>query len=237
MEGRLVNPHRIDGLLALLRIAARDKSLDRLHAPIEHEIAEASRLVERAKLGGEDCLDTVIDDECDRVEELLGLAFVAAQVFMTDVRSRVAILSQACRSDLGRPLSFASDPKAYDVLKVGDPIPPNSPYTVAQLINAVANYWKHEGDWPVCEQKKGRRVLTVWNSASMGKRERQTVEIARSIGMTPSSTGNLRRAADELGVTDYKDLSPIRQKLKDWASGLYKVASMEVSASTPSMHT
>ena len=233
MEAQFVKSYFIDGLLDLVRIAATGGDLDRLHAAIEHEIAEASHRVERAKVRGDDYLDSVIDDECDRIEELLGLAFVVGQVFITDVRSHIDSLSKACRTDLGHPLSFAIHPKAYDVLRMSVPLRPDSPHTVAQVINAIANYWKHEGDWPICEQVKGRRLLKVWDSPAMNERERQTVEIVRSIGMTAFSTGNLRKAANEFGVTDYKDLSPVRQKPKDWASCLYRATLIEVSGSTP----
>ena len=226
-----MNSHPIDGLLILVRLAATDESLDRLHAGIENDIEEALRTVERANLGTEDYLELVMEEESASVEELLGLAFVAGQVFINNVRSRVAVVSQEFRRAFNRSLSFVADgdKKAFCVLKIGDSIRTDSPYTAAQLINAIANYWKHEGDWPTCERKERGRLLRVWDTARMEKIAQSTVKIVCSIGMTPFSGGNLRKAVDYLEVTDYRNLSPIRQKLKQWASLVYKTVSGEVA--------
>ncbi len=200
--------------------------LDHLHRPIEQEIAAAFERIELAARNGEDeYRDAVTDDECALVEELLGLAFVAAQTFMTGVRTSIAALSKACENDFGRPLAFARQPKSFDVFNKGDPLQPGSPHTTAKVINAIANYWKHQEDWPTREDIKNHRSVTVWDPATMRTdNEKRTLEVVTGIGMAPLSSGNLRAAAEMLGVTDYRDLSPIRQKLKHWANSIYEAA-------------
>jgi len=65
----------------------------------------------------------------------------------------------------------------------------------------------------------------------MHNHEKLTVEIVMSIRMSPSSTGNLRTAVEAFGVTDsYEDLSPIREKIRNWAYSLYEKAQSEVTA-------
>jgi hypothetical protein len=215
--------------LRLVRIAATSETLDHLHSPIEQEIAAASQRIEEATRKVEDeYRDAVIDDECARVEELLGLAFVAAQTFMTGVRSSIATLSKACESDFSHPLAFVSDPKAFCVFDTGEPLQAGSTHTTIRAINAITNYWKHQDDWPTREEIKNHRCVAVWDSANMRDNEKNTVEIVASIGMAPLSSGNLRTAVEMLGVTDYGDLSPVRQKLKDWANALYQAARQAV---------
>jgi hypothetical protein len=206
---------RMNGWLTLLRMAARSETLDRLHAAVEQEIAAASQRVDQAHDGSDEYVDAVTDDECDRIEDLLGLAFVACQSYMTGLRTRVAALSQVCQSKYGATLPFASDSKAYGVFKVGHATGSN--HTDAEVANAVANYWKHQDDWPTREEKRGGKIATVWDVGPMRSNEKRTVEIVTSIGISFGSTGNLRDGAKALGVTDYADLSPIRKKLRTWA--------------------
>ena len=92
-----------------------------------------------------------------------------------------------------------------------------SSYTDVQAINAIANYWKHQDEWPTREEKKAGRIATVWDAALMRPHERRNVEIVTDLGMSFGSTGNLRDAAKALGVTEYEDLSPIRKRLRGWA--------------------
>jgi hypothetical protein len=216
--------------LKLVRIAASSATLVHLHRPIEQEIAAASQRIEEAARNVEDeYRDAVTDDECALVEELLGLAFVAAQTFITSVRTSIATLSKGCENDFGHPLTFVSDPKASCVFDTGDPLQAGSTHTAIRAINEIANYWKHQDDWPTREEIRNHRCVTVWGSAdARSGSNKRTVEIVSSIGMAPLSSGNLRVAAKMLGVTDYEDLSPIRQKLRHWANALYEAARQSV---------
>ncbi len=224
--------YRVNALLSLVRHATDTSSIDRLHAGIEEEIrAAAQRTCDAEARCDPEYLDAVTDDECNRVEELLGLAFVAAQMFITRFRSRVDWASSVTQEQFGKRLSFASHAKEYDVLARGHPLKVNPAYTTIEVIHAVANYWKHEEDWPTREEARDGRLIIVWDDGSKSLRtnEKRTIEIAVSIGMVSGSTGNLRTAAKVLGVTDYANLSPIREELKDWAHSLYAMACSEIS--------
>jgi hypothetical protein len=221
----MVRPsNRFQAVLRLIQLAGEIDTIERLHAPIQREIAASSKRIDRAKArGNEDYLDGVVDDEYDRIEELLGMAFVAAQTSISRFRSRLVWASGVLKKEFGRELSFASEPSK--ILTRGRTLPGGQP--VIEAINAVANYWKHQEGWPTTEEAKGGHVVTIWNvqSRSLSKNERRTIEIVASLGMKPNSTGNLRTATDVLSVTDYSDLSPIRQDLKSWADDLVEAIS------------
>lgn len=228
-------PHRITACLQLVKMAVDDQILDKLFSVIEQEIASSSRRIESASRSGDEWfLEAVTDDECDHIEQLLGWVFVAAQTFITTVRSRLTRLSYICNKDIGRPLSFVTSTKGYEALKLANPRLNNSEYKEIEIINAVANYWKHQEEWPTRIEPKEEYRETVWDQTQMKKRnEKETVNIVTSIGMSPSSTGNLRTACKTLSVaSSYKDLSPIRDKLYNWAHSLYKKARNEITGPT-----
>src|ERR1035441_9402851 len=98
---------RARACLSLVRIEVNSPVLDRLHKAIEDEIAESYRLLAETELTDDsDGLDALIDDECDQTEELLGMAFVAGQSFMTRIRTGIARLNNVCIEDLKSGLSF-----------------------------------------------------------------------------------------------------------------------------------
>ena len=223
--------HRLTACLELVRMAVDDQTLANLHSAVEQEIASSSRRIEDASRSADEWfLESVADDECDRIEQLLGWAFGTAQAFITTVRSRLARLSDMCNKDVGRSLSFVTSPKAHELLKLADPMRNEPRYTEIEVINAVAKHWKHQEEWPTRIEPKDEYLERVWDQARMHGNEERTAEIVVSIGMSPSSTGNLRTASEALGVTiPYGDLSPIRDKLRNWAHSLQKRAQSEVT--------
>jgi hypothetical protein len=220
---------RVRAVLSLMRLATRDDSLERLHRAIEFEIEACSRRIDEAAADGDkDFIETVIDEECDQTEELLGLAFVAAQSFITNVRTRAVMLVDVCSRDLGIRLTFVSDPKAYDILKFAPGLLPATGFTLVEAINSVANYWKHSEEWPTSYIKAGKVLRPNWDLTLMRGNERRTAEIVASLGMVPGSAGNLRQATKALGVPEFENLSKVRQILRDWATGLHEKACMEI---------
>lgn len=224
-------PHRITVRLKLMEMAVNDHTLDNLHSIIEHEIVLSSHRIQDASRSADESFhEAVTDNECDRVEQLLGLAFVAAQTFITTVRSSIARLSQICKNDLGSPLSFVTSLKAHELLKLAEPMRNYPKYTEIEVINAVANYWKHQEEWPIRIELKDEYREQVWDQTQMRPPEKLTVQIVASIGMAPSSTGNLRTAYEAFDLaSSYEDLSPIRDKLRTWAHTLQGRVKSEVS--------
>lgn len=208
--------------LSLLRINSQSETLERLHRAIEREIRAASRAIERASRGG-DLVEAIVGEEALAVEELLGLAFVAAQSFITLIRTELIAVNKSHLLYLGSPLTFASDAKAYGALKIGSMLTA-AKCSEVEAINAIANYWKHSEEWPVV-QSVGR-LPEVWDLNAFQANKR-TAQIVIALGLKPDSDGNLRRAANALGVVDFEDLSPLRDILKTWATELLKKARVE----------
>jgi hypothetical protein len=208
--------------LRLLAIKGQSDTLERLHRAIEYEIAASSRRIRRASASGnEDFIDAITDEECLAVEELLGLAFVAAQSFINSIRSELVTVGKVYLHEFGSEPKFPTQPN--DVLKVGVMLPA-AKCSAVEAINSVANYWKHSEEWLTVEQKSGGRLREIWDLATLKGIQKRTAEIVIALGLTPNSTGNLRKAAKALGVKRYEDLSEIRQTLSGWAAELLKKA-------------
>lgn len=198
---------RIPGLLELVQMAIDDPGINNLYHVLEQAIASSSRRLDEASGSGDEWWQQAMtDDENNRIEQLLGWAFLAAQIYITTVRERVKVLSDACHE--ARIMNME-----------------------IERINAIANYWKHREEWPACPPRKGKKeVKLMWNHAKMKPIQKKTAEIVESIGMSPSSSGNLFIAAKAFGVTEFEDLSPLRNKLHGWARSLLEKAKSEVAA-------
>jgi hypothetical protein len=221
---------RLAAALSLLRQATKIDTLKHLHGAIEAEIEKSFLEIDEAKKKeDQDLMDIIVDEECDKIEELLGLAFVSAQSFINTVRTRTITLVKICEEDSGVRLKVAPEPLSLGILTTDQPISSTSPYTAVEAIDAVANYWKHFEEWQTIEKKHGRRLVTIWNAKSKRAVQRRTIEIVTRLGLTAGSTGNLRHAAAALGATRYENLSPIRLILQKWAAALYKKTAAEVT--------
>lgn len=212
--------------LRLLAIKGRGETLERLHRSIESEITESiKRIDEAGASSNDDFSEAVAEEECLAIEELLGLAFVAAQSFINAIRTELVAVARVYSQDFGKALSFAPDPK-IDALKLAPPLAAIN-VSIVEAINAAANYWKHSEEWPLSEETAGGRIREIWNVSSLKGIQKTTVEIAIAFGLEPNSSGNMRTAAKALGIVEYDDLSPIRQGLINWAAVLLEKSRAE----------
>jgi hypothetical protein len=222
---------RTNALLRILQLKVEDPSLERMHHAIERELRAVSKQFRKGMSeANQERRDAVIDEGCERIEELLGMAFVVAQSFITTVRAGIAKASELCISNFGRGLSVASGAKAYGTFQLG-PKFGWGPHTAVEVTNAVANYWKHHEDWPTREQPRAGRIVTLWDTDGMRGNEQKTVEIVASIGVEYGSSGNLRTAAKALGVREpYEDLSSVREVLRIWAQDVHDTTRSELTS-------
>jgi hypothetical protein len=230
MMNRLIMDWQTNALLRMVQLGVEDPSLDRMHHAIERELRTVSKQFRKA--GAKASLEyqeALIDEGCERIEELLGMAFVVAQSFITTVRSGILKVSEICASNFGQALSVASGSRAYGTLQRGPKFGSGS-HTAAEVINAIANYWKHHEDWPTVEQPQAGRIATRWDTNGMRGNEQKTVAIVTGIGLAYGSTGNLRTAADAFGVREpYENLSPVRDVLRSWAQDVYDETRRELT--------
>jgi len=129
------------------------------------------------------------------VENLIGVAFVMCQVVIETVVSIVMHLHERVVSD-GHVLPTCSEKKNRKrcLLPLGCPLADHSQYTDVQVIDVFANYFKHRS-----------REDYRWDN------------IMRYVGASDGCTGNMRRAAEALGLTDCENLRLLEDKVIKWA--------------------
>lgn len=182
-----------------------DHRPDRILDVIGSTIAESGRTIEAAKA----CSDTeyyrtIEDNEAEYVEQLIGVALVAAQTYISETVSRVVNIHNTATKPSFR---FPTNGTPHEIMtfsnnKVGDP-----PTHFVLVLNALANYFKHADEW------------TAWNS--LNNLQKQTRDIIQSVGATEYCTGNLRRGVAALGVKDLEDLRPIADTCRSWRAALH----------------
>jgi hypothetical protein len=94
-------------LLDLTRSRMAIDRLERLHNSIEQEIRSISENIDSILDDGE--FYALIQDECEQIEELLGIAFVIAQGYLTSVRTALAQASVFLQKRMGTPLTFVDN--------------------------------------------------------------------------------------------------------------------------------
>lgn len=215
---------RLRTILSILRVSGEKDTLRGLHKAIEREIAKrTSRAKELSESGASDYAASFVDGECEQIEELLGLGFVAAQSFIATVRNRWKSIARTCKA-YGIRFTFPTDSRG---LLEQVPVLPCK-YHAAEAVNAVANYWKHNGEWPETTSRCNGRTRLVWDIQAMRPPHQRTATIAVALGMAAGSTGNLRTATSALGARDYANLSIIRELLFEWSNDLYNRAQNEL---------
>jgi hypothetical protein len=150
----------------------------------------------------------LIDDECDQIEDHLGLSFVTCQVSITNVVSHCKRLHEFHERQTGiREIASYKDVR-QDLLQrcsapVGDTL-----HTAITAIEAFANYFKHRDEWGVDWSLLNRNALP-------------TAKVIQSLGAQSGSTGNLRRGFEGiLGNHDYHQVLKLGALVSDWAAAL-----------------
>jgi hypothetical protein len=209
--------------------------LEQLHEAIERSIRSIDEDTESITYDEDYPYDLDFGDEQEQIEGLLGVAFVAAQVYLTTVRTSMLRASELSQKKKGSPLSFITDPNngGYSIFDCDNPVEPKSGRRYIIVVNAVANYWKHHDEWSErLDMAQGREfgetLLPRWDTSAVKSGERKTIEIVTAIGMWPNRSINMQVAALTLGIAELWDLSPLRKSLDDWARCLLKRAHKEL---------
>jgi hypothetical protein len=209
--------------LAMVRTHIPVRWLERLHMTLEREVQAVSGHVQSLDIEQVNHeaweLDAIAEEETEHIERLLGIAIVASQSYLTSVRTAVARASALLTKWRGSPLQFvATDPKAYSIFGVDCPSEKRSGFPVIQVINAIANCWKHNEEWPTRNVAVGDVIESQWNPDADGLRsnERDTIKIVSALGLSRFDSGNLRQAVARLGVVQHDNLAPIRDVLEGW---------------------
>lgn len=217
--------------LRLMHVELTNDSLHRVHRALETEISRGARMLDKMRGGNLEAYELLLDEECNQVEDLLGIAFLACQSFINRIRTHFVWVNRACVEDFGKQLShFAAGDALSEVLKCGGKVPENKTLSLVEAIYAVGNFWKHSDEWPTCERKSGKRLIQIWDLSRMTRQQKATAEVAMALGLQPRSTGNMRGAARAVGVSEFEDLSPMRKALTLWAHDVYSLAGSQLQA-------
>jgi hypothetical protein len=137
--------------------------------------------------------EAIVDDECERIENLLGVAFVVCQVQIA------AVISWARRTcGLQTCKSFAQE-----LLTLGEKVDGGCSYSKIEVIWELGNYFKHRDEWE-----------SDWSR--LRGRQQKTAKIIQHIGLASGCTGNLRRGAEVLGNRAYVDLHVLADVVDKW---------------------
>ena len=183
---------------------------DALLLPIAGALRSSVALAERAdkeEAGIE--REWIIDDECHAIEELLGLAFVVAQVQITRVISHGKWLHKLHRNRTGNGSLLGVSDRKEDILAVATARIGAVGHTAVEGINSFANYFKHRDEWP-----------SDWNGFTRDL-EKRTAEVIKAFGAKPGCTGNFRQGFEAIvGDHQYEDVTRLGLLVSGWELSL-----------------
>ncbi|MCG2722496.1 MAG: hypothetical protein L6290_10860 [Thermodesulfovibrionales bacterium] len=192
----------------LIRIHTGPTPLERVLQTLGDAVDACTGAITRAESSGDaEYIDAVVDDECDVIENLLGAAFVACQADISAVISHVNRMHKRGLSDGHRLAS--SDSSKTGILALDNQLVATSTYSYVQVIDAVANYFKHRDEW------RGS-----WIQFSPKSREGKTVAIITVVGAKQGSTGNMRTGVTALGISNYRNLTSLYEHIASWADNV-----------------
>ena len=143
-------------------------------------------------------VDSMIDDETEVIEYLLGTTFILCQAYIAEAVSKVMSLHKYANS---KKISLkTSSSKRCDILRYGYE---GDGFSSAEVVDGFANYFKHRDEW-----------ATNWQK--LPERAQKTVRIIQSAGAESGSTGNLRQGSRFLGNPDFDETLIFLDKLEHW---------------------
>lgn len=191
-----------------MEMRIQSQSLYRILQAIGNATEACNEEIDKAaKSNNSDYFESVVDDECAVIENLLGAAFVACQAEITAVVSHAKQIHSITVAS-GINLAVCDGTKD-GILSIGAAMVQGSAYTRVQVINAFANYFKHCEEW-------GSPWLTLTGQS------KATAQIISSMGADESNNTNLRTGTEALGITDYAVLEPLAGYVSDWINAVRK---------------
>jgi hypothetical protein len=160
-----------------------------------------------------DYREAILEEEQAFREALLGAAFVLAQERITQVVSRLKRIHQLADGD-GVTLNTTDGSKKGLLAKAPDLVAGSS-LTSVEAINAMANYFKHHGEWPVDWQvAKGQTS--------------DTIAVVKMLGITQGSTGGISTGLRSLGLNE-RSLEELSALTRNWQNHLHSEYSSELA--------
>jgi len=194
--------------------------LDEMLRPIGDAIRSSIETIEEAdKLEKLERIWTT-DEECESIESWIGLAFVAAQSYLTRVISHCKRLHDWHERQTKTRVLLGIKGFKHEILAAATPKVRPTNYTAIEAVNAFANYFKHRDEWPL-----------DWTQLQ-GDNEKWTAAIIEAFGAQSGSTGNLRQGyasvlGDKIPLNEVSRLGGI---VRDWVRALKTAYEQELVA-------
>jgi hypothetical protein len=192
------------------------QALDRVFDSIDQSITASDRAITKAtNSGDEEYASSATDEECDVIEALLGIAFVAAQTEITATIARVKHLHERFQRDFPRSNLTTTTGVNSNILQAANPVI-KTPYTAVEILNAFANFFKHGDEWD-----------PEWRHGT--PQQLRTIAILRAASAVPLSTGNLRTGATALGIDWSLSVRGLIDIVKNWRKNLRRQYEAELA--------
>lgn len=201
--------------LDLARIQARSTSLERVLESLSNAVSEGAKAIAAASASGdEDGFEAIGDEESGVMEGLVGTAFVVAQTHITGIVSSIVRLHEYSAAH-GTQLTTSNGKKA-GVVQLESAHVAASGFTRIQVIDALANYFKHSDEWKL-----------PWSN--LAGQSLKTAEVIIAIGGEENCTGNLRRGLKILGI-DKDLLDLLHREVASWGERIIALYELELKS-------
>jgi hypothetical protein len=185
---------------AWIKFVSDNVSLQRIASDLHEALSRVHDRIE--KLPDEEWASDHAYFESEVAEGLIGTVFVLYQTYLTSVVSIVIGLAED---------GYAGAPsKKVDILRLeSPPITAAAGYTRMEVVNAVANYFKHRDEWPA-----------DWSAAA--GQTKNTIDVISAIGLSSNEHFNLAKAAKALGDDAFDGTCPLVREMRSWLDAVLK---------------
>jgi hypothetical protein len=211
-----------------LAMAVETPTLDELLAATGGQLRRIDERLAAVVAGGEpQAIEAARDEKEEVTEMLLGIAFVACQVYFTKVIARLEWLDKVlprydgCDAGIGKGRRKKLDASSSRV--------PGTSFSAAQAIDAVANYWKHNDQWKtlIPPGAADPAASVAWDTSGMGDGEKFTHGVVHELGMRAAFMDNIHRVSSLLGGhSPFFDLAFLREACRLWGREMLAKAAL-----------
>ena len=178
------------------------KTIQRIH----------ERTIDITKDLAQDNAEFIWENTNSAIEDLHGAAFVICQSSVTAIVSRIKAVHQFAGSE-GTPINSVPSEKK-DLLTFRSSVIPSKTVTQIQAVDALANYFKHNDEWP-----RG------WVNAD--SRIKPTIDILHALGFQSGNNAILRGAMELFD----SNLLALANAVNEWHEAILKELKNEFGSS------